>query len=121
MTEQPESVSDVPPHDPVLAPAPTPSTSISDPGENLGIVSVVLDVIGLGLIGIVLGIFSKKKSQKAGFTGTIGKIGIILGVVFTALTTIAFGALIAVMISVYNTNTFERVSPLPEYPVQQQT
>ena len=55
-----------------------------DPGKGLGIVAIVSS-IALGLIGIVLGIKAYKRSRAAGFPGTTGMVGIIVGSITTVL------------------------------------
>lgn len=82
---------------------PVPQPGQEDPGKVLGIVSVVLDVVGMALIGAILGYLSKKESQDAGFDGTLGNVGMIIGIVLTALSTlliIAYFALIGILIGV---------------------
>lgn len=51
-------------------------------GHTLGIVSLILSVVGLGLIGIVLGILAMVKTKKSGHgTNVMGLIGIIWGAI----------------------------------------
>ena len=91
-----------PPPDPLISPTSLPKKSRTDPGETLGVISIFLDVIGFSLIGIVLGIISRRKSRLAGFDGITGKIGIILGIIFTILTTLSLAALIMLFVATYN-------------------
>jgi len=74
---------------PVAQPAATPA-SAENPGQTLGIVSLVLDFIGFSLIGMILGIISRKKSKAVGAPTTLGTIGMILGIVFTVIGILAF-------------------------------
>lgn len=52
-----------------------------DPGKTLGILSIVLPFVGLGLVGLILGIIGKVKSKKAGFKNTPALVGIIISIV----------------------------------------
>jgi len=74
-------------------PAAAPQVQREDPGKTLGIVSIVLDFVGFALIGIVLGVMSKKKSKEAGFDGSLGNIGMIIGIVFVVLNIVILGAI----------------------------
>lgn len=67
----------------------------SDPGMVLAIIGIVLAFF-LSLVGIVLSIIARKRSLRAGFSGTLGTIGIILNTVFLALTTLVIGFIIIV-------------------------
>jgi hypothetical protein len=111
--------SGLPPSDPLMSPAPLQATNRSDPGETLGIISIFLDVIGFSLIGIVLGVISRNKSRAAGFDGVTGKIGLILGIVFTILTTAALAAFTALLVTVYNQNVNDLNFPIEQ--IEQQT
>lgn len=71
------------PTDTLAQPATPPAGD--NPGKTLGIVSIVLDFIGFALIGLILGIISRKKSKQAGQSATLGTVGMALGIVFTII------------------------------------
>ncbi len=56
-----------------------------NPGQTLGIISIVLDLIGFSVIGIILGVISRKKSKAAGHSTTLGTVGLVLGIIFTVI------------------------------------
>ncbi len=69
-------------------PQATPGTAAipaENPGQTLGIISIVLDIIGFSVIGIILGVISRKKSKAAGQSTTLGTIGMVLGIIFTVI------------------------------------
>jgi len=71
---------------PVAAPyGPAPAAVGENPGQTLGIISIVLDVIGLAFVGMILGIISRSKSKAAGMPTTLGTIGMVLGIIFTVI------------------------------------
>jgi len=79
-----------------------PAVQGEDPGHTLGIISIVLSFFGLSLIGIILGVVSRKKSKAVGAAGTLGTIGMILGIVFTVIGVIAIGVLVAITMTAYS-------------------
>jgi hypothetical protein len=62
------------------APAPT----AEDPGKTLGIVGLVLAIIA-PVIGIIVSAIARSQSQKAGFQNQFAKIGLIVGIILTAV------------------------------------
>jgi hypothetical protein len=63
-------------------PAPAPVAAIpavTNPGHTLGIVSLILSLLGVGLIGLILGIVGLKKSKSAGHGNGLALAGIIIG------------------------------------------
>jgi len=71
---------------PQVAPVNQPPVSSGEnPGQVLGIVSIVMSVIGLSLIGLILGVISRKKSKAVGASTTLGTIGMVMGIVFTVI------------------------------------
>lgn len=65
------------------APAPsTPTTSetATDPGRTLAIVGLVFAFI-FALVGLILSIVARNKSQKAGFNNTLATVGIVISVI----------------------------------------
>mgnify|MGYP000846821639 FL=1 len=80
---------------PVATPPTDPqSESTDNPGKALGMISIVLAVLGLGIIGVIFGVLSRNKSKKVGASTTLGTIGIVLSIVLTVLWAFVF-ALIA--------------------------
>lgn len=70
----------------------TPASS-EDPGKTLGIIGIVLDIIGFSLIGLILGIISRKKSKAAGHPATLGTIAMVLGIVFIVIGVVVGGVI----------------------------
>ena len=56
-----------------------PMQATPDPGHGLGIASLIVSVLGFGLIGLILGIIGLNKSKKAGHTNVMAIIGIAWG------------------------------------------
>ncbi len=65
---------------PVTAPAGT-----DYPGKVLGIVGLVLSIVVGGLPGLIVSAIARSQSSKAGFTNTPATVGLVLGIVFTAI------------------------------------
>ncbi|MBP2414541.1 hypothetical protein JOF48_003340 [Arthrobacter stackebrandtii] len=80
-----------------------------DPGKTLGIISIILPFVGLGLVGLILGIIGKVKSKKAGFKNTPALVGIIISVV-AIIGTIIFGIWLISYISDLSTQILEGCS-----------
>jgi len=66
-------------------PLASPVANTQNPGQLLGIISIVLSIIGLSVVGIILGIISRNKSKAAGASATLGTAGMVLGIVFTVI------------------------------------
>lgn len=62
----------------VVAAAPAAAVN---PGRGLGIASLVLSLIGAGLIGLILGIVGLNKSKKANQKNGLALAGIIIGAI----------------------------------------
>ena len=52
-----------------------------NPGQNLGIIGIILNVLGIGLGGLILGILSRNKSREAGMSTTIGTVSLVWGII----------------------------------------
>ncbi|MBF0672191.1 MAG: hypothetical protein IR160_06365 [Salinibacterium sp.] len=92
----------------VAAPEPQPETSAvpapavddaeplpeKDPGKVLGIVGIVV-ALGVGIVGIVLGLLSYRKSRAVGYGGGFGMTAMIVG----AITTVLLGTQLFLMAS----------------------
>jgi len=52
-----------------------------NPGQNLGIIGIILNVLGIGLGGLILGILSRNKSREAGMPTTIGTVSLVWGII----------------------------------------
>ena len=79
---QPAPVTTVPPVQPQPVPSPAPmqppaptGMASHNPGQTMGIVSIILGVLTLWLIGLPLAIVSMVKSKKANASRTLGIIG----------------------------------------------
>lgn len=61
------------------APAPAPASMAAvNPGQGLGIGSLVCSLLGISLIGLILGIIGLKKSKAAGMSNGMALAGIII-------------------------------------------
>ena len=83
---------DNPPQAQSIAPPPAAATGPyrEDPGQMLGIIGLVLNIIGIAPGGIVLGILSRNKSREAGFPTVLGTVSMVWGIIATALGVLAF-------------------------------
>ncbi len=75
-----------PPSEPQApAPAPQPMNQVpvaaANPGQGLGIASLICSILGVSLIGLILGIIGLKKSKEAGMGNGMALAGIILGAI----------------------------------------
>jgi uncharacterized membrane protein len=74
------------------APAHVPATHTAvkeeNPGLVLGIIGMIMAFTGLQLVGLILSILSMNKSKSAGYSDSLGKVGMILNIVFLVLVTI---------------------------------
>lgn len=52
-----------------------------NPGQNLGIIGIVLNMLGIGIGGLILGILSRNKSREAGMPTTIGTVSLVWGII----------------------------------------
>lgn len=67
---------------PSQAPAPAASVSTHDAGHGLAIGSLVTSLLGMGLVAIILGVMSGKKSKASGHKRSVlATVGIVFGVV----------------------------------------
>jgi hypothetical protein len=71
-------------------PAPTSGAPVAatNPGQGLGIASLVLALLGVSLVGLILGIIGMKKSKEAGMSNGLALAGVIIsaiGLVFGVL------------------------------------
>ena len=93
MDQQPQ-----PPQQPQSAPpqpAPQPSAPgqpvlqqpvyMENPGQTLGIIGLILNFLGVGIGGIVLGVMSRNKSKQVGMSTVLGTISLVWGIILTVL------------------------------------
>lgn len=77
------------------------------PGKTLGIVGLICAIV-FSLVGLIISIIANNQSKKAGFKNTPAFVGIIIGIVTTALTVIyvivAIIAAVALVNSGYSYN-----------------
>jgi len=77
------------PMQPTQPPQPQqPAMAAVNPGQGLGIASLVCSLIGISLVGLILGIIALKKSKEAGMSNGMALAGIIIssiGLVFGTL------------------------------------
>ena len=81
------------------APAPT----AEDPGKTLGIVGLVLAIV-LPVIGIIVSAIANSQSKQAGFKNQFAKIGLIIGIILTALWVIGVIAYVVFFAAVIGAN-----------------
>lgn len=65
--------------------APPQEPKKEDPGQILGILSLVSIPLGFPFVGVFLGYIGKKKSKEAGFDGSLSNIGFIICLILTIL------------------------------------
>ncbi|MDB5161684.1 MAG: hypothetical protein JWM52_192 [Candidatus Saccharibacteria bacterium] len=65
-----------------------------NPGKTLGIVSLILSIIGVGVVGIILGAIGLNKSKKAGLGNGLALAGIIVGAISTVLGILFFSLIL---------------------------
>lgn len=100
-----------PPFRPPATPQPATATTSSlpkkqlvarptgnDPGVVLGVIGLVLAFF-LSPVGLVLSIIARTRSIKAGFTGTLGTVGIVLNIIFMALAVLIIGIIIMAIVA----------------------
>jgi hypothetical protein len=87
------------PTSPATAPqqSATPARPAEDPGKLFSILGLVCAFIAFQLPGLILSIIGRKKSKKAGYSTTLGTVGIVLNIIFMVLTlgTLALITLVA--------------------------
>lgn len=66
---------------PYQQPYAQPGYAYENPGQNLGIIGIVLNVLGIGIGGLILGILSRNKSREAGMPTTIGTVSLVWGII----------------------------------------
>lgn len=66
---------------PYQQPYAQPRYAYENPGQNLGIIGIILNVLGIGLGGLILGILSRNKSREAGMSTTIGTVSLVWGII----------------------------------------
>lgn len=86
------------PQQPLQQPSPSvsPQQQTENPGQTLGIVSLITSLVGLSLIGLIAGIVGLRKSKKAGQKNSFAVAGIIISIIgailLTVIMVIAFSA-----------------------------
>jgi len=87
--ETPVVAPEVPAQAPAPAPleqAPAPATQPMaapvgvDPGHGLGIASLIVSLLGAGLVGLILGVIARNKSKAVGIKNGLALAGIIIGI-----------------------------------------
>lgn len=62
-----------------------PAQPATNPGQGLGIASLVTSLLGIGAVGLILGIIAKNKSKAVGMKNGLATAGIIIGSIWIAL------------------------------------
>ncbi|MFY9227929.1 MAG: hypothetical protein WAO28_01195 [Candidatus Microsaccharimonas sp.] len=70
------------PNQPTTLPpaAPVTGSVVANPGKGIGIASLIVSFLGIGLVGLILGIIGINKSKAAGQGNGFAIAGIILGI-----------------------------------------
>ena len=78
------------------APAQQPQIAPVNPGQTLGVISLITSLLGLSLVGLITGILGMKKSKEAGMSNglalagvIISAIGVVVGLLWSVLFVIA--------------------------------
>jgi hypothetical protein len=91
--------SDQTPATPAVATIPTTAVN---PGHGLGIASLIVSLVGVGLVGLILGIVGLNKSKKAGHKNGLALAGIIIGAINIVVVTIVSIVLISAAVTLVN-------------------
>lgn len=76
---------------PTQPPAPVAyAPRAENPGQTLGVIGLVLNILGISPGGIILGIMSRNKSKEAGMSSDLGTISLVWGIIGTVLGVILF-------------------------------
>lgn len=98
--QQPQAPAPMPPMQPTQPTQPMqPAMAASNPGQGLGIASLVCSLVGISLPALILGIIGLKKSKEAGMSNgmalagiIISSIGLVLGVLWFLLFIFGFAS-----------------------------
>lgn len=74
-----------------VAPQAQPALAPVNPGQGLGIGSLVCSLLGISLIGLILGIMGMKKSKEAGMSNGMALAGVIISSIGLAFGLLWFG------------------------------
>lgn len=104
MDQQPQAPQQPQPTPPQPAPQlPVPGQPVlqqpaymENPGQTLGIIGLVLNFLGVGIGGIVLGAMSRSKSKQVGMPTTIGTVSLVWGITLTVLVVVVFAFLVLI-------------------------
>lgn len=103
----------VPQPQPGYAPQPpqmgVPAQYGENPGQTLGIVGIVLNVMGISIGGIILGVMSRNKSRQAGMSTTLGTVSMVWGIISTVLAVLAVSLFI--LLAIIGAATSDTSSP----------
>ncbi len=83
------------------APKTAPAAAVN-PGHGLGIASLVVSLIGAGLIGLILGIIGLNKSKKAGQSNGLALAGIIIGAINIVVVSIVVAVFATAAVTLVN-------------------
>ncbi|MCA9347618.1 DUF4190 domain-containing protein [Candidatus Saccharibacteria bacterium] len=81
---------------PMPATQPAVATAAVNPGQGLGIGSLVCSLLGISLVGLILGIIGMKKSKEAGMSNGMALAGIIISSIGLVLGLLWFVLVVAV-------------------------
>ncbi len=97
--EAPQQPTQPAPEAPVASQPVAPATPyVENPGQTLGIIGIITNVMGIGIAGIVLGVMSRNKSREAGMPTTLGTVSLAWGIVITVLAVLTFIGIVLLMI-----------------------
>ncbi|MCA0228674.1 DUF4190 domain-containing protein [Patescibacteria group bacterium] len=83
------------PQQPMQPAPPVQGYAAEDPGKTMGIISLVLGLLNIGLVGLILGIMARSKSKAAGYNNGVALAGIIVSVITMIGTIIAVISIVA--------------------------
>lgn len=79
-----------------------------NPGQALGIISIILPFVGFSVVGIILGAISRSKSKQAGMSTSLGTVGLIISIVVTVLAALLTTLwIVIVIVAASNSSGFE--------------
>lgn len=87
-------------HAPAPAAQPMAASVAVDPGRGLGIASLILSLVGAGLVGLILGIIARNKSKAVGIKNGLALAGIIIGILNMIVVTLVIAIVAYAGISV---------------------
>ena len=102
---------------PVLPTQPNSPIPQENPGQTLGIVSIIM-IFVFPLLGIVFGVMSRNKSKAVGMPSGLGTTGMVINIVVTALS-VVLAILFIVLVVMAGASESSKSTPSSNYPLQE--